>query len=120
MRPVDETNLEYAKLVKLLNGSDMSSAYTDLMQKEERVLDTINRVVNYSNEKQVKATEFMNMSLDGVLHAFFWNMRLLFGEILAAKNAQQLLKSLTKEDRAIYIGMLLVFVALFLFFVFVS
>lgn len=116
----NETNLEYDKLVRLLNSSDTSAVYEELIQKEQRVLDTVNRVVNYSNEKQVVASEFMNMSLDSIIHALFWNLRLVFRDVIGAKNAQDIWRTLTKDDRPIYFGILLVLLALFLFFVFIS
>jgi hypothetical protein len=113
-------NLEYSKLVDLLKKSDNREIYEELMKKEENVLDTINRVVNYSNEKEVKSKEFLNMSLDEIIHKFFWNIKLIFGELLSVKTVQDFSKIVYKDDRRIYIGLLLVIISIFLFFVIIS
>jgi hypothetical protein len=113
-------NLEYSKLIDLLQKTDDREIYEELMKKEENVLDTVNRVVNYSNEKEVKSKEFMNMSLDQIIHKFFWNIKLIFSELLSAKTIQDASKVVLKEDRRIYIGLLLVIISIFLFFVIIS
>ena len=81
------------------------------------MLDTIDRVVNYSNEKQVKESEFLENSLNGIAHDFFWNMRLVMTELYDVKTFQDIVRVLTKDDRKIYLGILAILVGLFLFFI---
>jgi tetrahydromethanopterin S-methyltransferase subunit A len=113
-------NLEYSKLVNLLNKSDQSQVYEELMKKEDHVLDTINRVVNFSNEKEKKSSEFLNKSINEHVHHFFWTMNNILADLSKVKNIQNFRKVLFKDDRQIYIGILLVIIALFLFFVIIS
>ena len=113
-------NLEYSKLVNLLKTTDQSQVYEELMKKEDRVLDTINRVVNFSNEKEIKASEFLNKSINEHAHHFFWTLQNIIADLSKVKNVQTLKKTLFKDDRQIYIGVLLVIIALFLFFVIIS
>ena len=112
--------MEYSKLVDLLNKSDDREIYEELMKKEDRVLDTINRVVNVSNEKEIKGKEFLNMSLNDIVHKFFWNITLIFSELISSKTIQDVKKVLFKDDRKIYIGLLLVLITIFLFFIIIS
>jgi hypothetical protein len=116
------TNLEYAKLVELLNKSDNHEIYEELMKKEEKVLDTVNRVVNFSNEKEVKSHEFTSMSIDQIVHKFYWNMNKIFSDISSKKvsTIQDVGDILLKDDRKIYLGILLVLICIFLFFVLIS
>lgn len=112
-----EKEFGYKDLVKLLDQSDPQNIYEELIKKETRVLDTIDRVVNYSNEKQVKESEFLENSLNGIAHDFFWNMRLVMTELYDVKTFQDIVRVLTKDDRKIYLGILAILVGLFLFFI---
>ena len=112
-----EKQFRYNDLVRLLDRSDPQDIYEELMKKEERVLDTIDRVVNYSNEKQVKESEFLENSLNGIAHDFFWNMKLVMSDLYDVKTFQDLGRVLTKDDRKIYLGILAILVGLFLLFI---
>jgi hypothetical protein len=92
------------------------------MKKEEKVLDTVNRVVNFSNEKEVKSHEFTSMSIDQIVHKFYWNMNKIFSDISSKKvsTIQDVGDILLKDDRKIYLGILLVLICIFLFFVLIS
>lgn len=115
-----EKHMEYSKLVSLLNQSDPHDIYEELMKKETHVLDTVNRVVNYSNEKQVKNSEFANTSINDIAHKLFWNIRLISMELFDVKNVQDLKRVLLKDDRKIYVGLTCVIISLFLFFIIIS
>lgn len=115
-----QRNLEYSKLVSLLESDDKREIYQELMSKEKHVLDTINRVVNVSNEQETASKEFGNLSLNEVLHNFLWHMQLTTQEMFQVKTIRDLKKVFTKDDRIIYIGMLFVLICVFLFFIMIS
>jgi hypothetical protein len=113
-------NLEYSQLVNLLKKSDPKDVYEELVKKEDRVLETIDRVINYSNEKEIKSQEFTSMSLNDIIHKTFWNWRLMINDMYGISTFQDLKKALLKDDRKIYLGILLVLVCVFLFFITIS
>jgi ferritin len=112
--------IEYTKLIDLLNKSDPTEIYEELIKKEDKVLDTINRVVNVSNEKDTKSKEFLNLSFNDIIHKFFWNISLIFSEITHIQTIQDIPKVLFKNDRKIYVGLLLVLLSIFIFFIVIS
>jgi hypothetical protein len=113
-------NLEYSKLQALLKSDDKEEIYLQLMSKEKHVLDTINRVVDASNEKELTSKEFANLSLNEILHNFMWHMQLATQELLRAKTFRDFKKVFTKDDRLIYTGLFFVLVCVFLFFIMIS
>jgi tetrahydromethanopterin S-methyltransferase subunit A len=118
-----ENNLEYSKLLKLLNSKtdDPSTVYEELIKKEDRVLDVVNRVVNYSNEKQVKSEEFMNLSLNHIVARLFTVIKAIMSEIMLVRNFNQFMDVVTKEDdRKIYVGLIFIILAVFIFFIVIS
>jgi tetrahydromethanopterin S-methyltransferase subunit A len=118
-----ENNLEYSKLLKLLNSKtdDPSTVYEELIKKEDRVLDVVNRVVNYSNEKQVKSEEFMNLSLNHIVARLFTVIKAIMSEIMLVRNFNQFMDVVTKEDdRKIYVGLFFIILAVFIFFIVIS
>ena len=113
-------NLEYSQLQELLKNSDPTSVYEELMKKESDVLKTINRVVNVSNEKEIKAKEFGNMSFNDLIHKLFWNLKLMSSEMYEARTVQDLHKIFLKDDRKMYSGIFLVVISIFIFFILIS
>lgn len=113
-------NLEYSQLVDLLNKSRPQDVYEELMKKEEKVLDTINRVVNYSNERETVKSEYMNMSINEHVHTLFKVVKQVQNDLFKAKSLKDVSATMLADDNMFYIGCLLVFVAIFLFFIIIS
>jgi hypothetical protein len=113
-------NMDYRQLLELLKKSDPKEIYEKLMEKEENVLDVVNRVVNVSNEKEIVGKEFMNKSLNDHVYGFFWTIKTLMSDLKKTRTLQGILRELQKDERPIYIGVLLILTALFLFFVLCS
>lgn len=112
-----EDNIDYQALLLLLKKSEPKDVYEELMKKEEKVLDTVNRVVNYSNEKELKESEFLNKTVAQHVSGLFWAMKGIMSELYRMKTIQDVKSTLTKDDRMIYIGIMLLCIAFFLFFV---
>jgi hypothetical protein len=112
---------EYQSVVDLLNKSDQDSVYQDLMKKEDKTLDTINKVIKYYKDNDYKNKQFINMN--------FWEVILRFGDIWTEiyndisntkKYDVSLLSIFLKEDRPIYIGVVLIVISIFIMFIILS
>lgn len=113
-------NVDYKQLLFLLEKSNPTEIYEKLMQKEERVLDIVNRVVNVSNQQELANKEFMNKSLNEHVSSFFWTLKKLSYDLAKAKTFKQISNELRKDERPMYIGVFLLLIAIFLFFVIIS
>jgi hypothetical protein len=108
---------EYKSVVELINQSDQDKVYQELMGKETKTLDTINKVIKYYNDNDYKNKEFVNMS--------FWELVIRFGDIWGEmyndllKN-KNILEIFMKNDRPIYIGILLIIISIFILFIVLS
>ena len=105
---------EYKNLTDIISKSNHETTYQDLMQKEEKVLDTVNSVVKYYQEKKTNRTLFYKLSVIDMLHLFFTEWSLILADIskINSGNLKLSLALFTKNDRMIYIGIMLVFVAI--------
>lgn len=113
-------NLEYNKLVTLLKSTNTEDIYEELLKKEDKVLDTVNRVVNYSNAEEVRQTEFENMSMNELTHNMFWTLQKIGREAWDIKTIQDVYRVMFTGERKFYLGVVVVMVSLFLFFVIIS
>ena len=109
---------EYQSVIDILKKSDQNNVYQDLMKKEEKTLDSINKVVKYYKDNDYKNKEFLNMS--------FWELTIRFGEIwpeiwndIISSDPKYIsfLNIFIKDDRPIYIGVLLIIISIFLLFI---
>jgi hypothetical protein len=104
----------------LLNKSEPSDVYEELMKKEQNVLKTVNRVVNYSNENEVLSKEYLNMSLQDHTYKLFVTLKGLLNELVRVRSSQDIFKALRKDDRLFYVGVLLIIIAVFIIFIIIS
>lgn len=101
---------------KLLKSAKPEHLYEELVQKEDRLLQTLNRVVDYSNKKEMESKEFINMPVKDVAKGFMSSMLELFEDLVKVKTANQLITAMMKSDRIIYFGILVVIFSVILFF----
>jgi hypothetical protein len=108
---------EYQSVVDILGKSDQSNVYQDLMKKEEKTLDSVNKVIKYYKDNDYKSKEFLYMS--------FWELTIRFGEIwpelwsdITSSDPKNIsfFNIFMKDDRPIYIGILLIIISVFLLF----
>ena len=110
---------EYKSLVEILGASETSdTTYEDLMKKEENVLSTVNHVVKHIQDKDIKSKQFIDMSVDTIVQRFFLLWPEMLKDFYASKTSSEIIHSLTKDDRIIYWGLLLIGIGLFMFFMF--
>jgi hypothetical protein len=112
---------DYNELAQsLLNGNiSKDTVYEQIMAKEENRIELINRVVEQSSEKKWSDTMFYNKSIMEVIIMFASTWKTMFGELFVERrfDIDSLQHTLYDGDRKIYTGIMMVFIALFLFFV---
>lgn len=112
---------EYKSVVELLNKSNQDTVYQDLMKKEDKTLDTINKVIKYYKDNDYKNKEFINIS--------FWEAVMRFGDVWTelytdlsnTKNYDMsIIRIIMKDDRPIYVGITIIIIALIMLFIMIS
>ena len=107
---------EYKSLVDILQKSD-EDIYEEVMKKEKNVLSTIDHVVNHIKEENVKSDQFINLSISHIIEKFLLLIPEMIKELSNVRSLQDIIKVISKEDRIIYIGILLIIIGLFIFLV---
>ena len=108
---------EYKALVDILDKSEVDDTYKELMKKEDKVLDTVNAVVNHYREKRSDKKQFINMSIYEMYNLLFLEIPLMMMEMYKVKDINDIIEVLTKNSRLVYIGIILVILSIFLFFI---
>ena len=115
---------EYTNMLHALygdnKGHDLDEVYQELMNKEKNVLDTVDRVVNQKRRKSVRDEQFINMPVYAVVMRFGTVLSTLVSDVVKARSVRKAWAAVHREDRGIYVGLLLIIIALFLLIVQVS
>ena len=116
MVSLDDAYRQYNKLLdtKSISKDDV---YTELMKKEDKVLDVMKRVSETENIKQSDAILFYNRPVIDVIATFINTWRTMFHELVVEDGWKAPDKVFWNDDRKIYVGMMIILVALVLFFV---
>lgn len=101
---------EYQDLVDILSRSNVENSYQDLMKKEDKVLDTVNSVVKYYKENK-HDQYFFNRKVIEIVLGFFDEWSKIIQEII---NGKFTLSSILSINRTIYVGMMIIILALIL------
>lgn len=108
---------EYKDVISILENSNTDNTYSELMEKENKVLDTINSVVKEYKDRNIKDNEFISRSISMNITLFWNDMNLMMKELLNISDYKSIVKILTKGERIIYIGCMCIVLAIILFFV---
>jgi hypothetical protein len=108
--------MEYNDFNNLLQSSKPQHLYEELINKEDRLLQTINRVVDYSNRKDLEAKEFLHTPVKDVAKGFMSSMLDLYEGMFKVKTPEQLAALFIDADRIIYFGILIIIFSAILFF----
>ncbi len=101
---------EYQDLVDILSRSNVENSYQDLMKTEDKVLDTVNSVVKYYKENK-HDQYFFNRKVIEIVLGFFDEWSKIIQEII---NGKFTLSSILSINRTIYVGMMIIILALIL------
>lgn len=94
-----------------------ADAYAELMRQEERVLRTVNRVVNSARGKTVDGGLFTNLSLNDLGMQTMRTLHVVMHDLMHARKPDQVLRAFVDGDRKIYVGLICIALAFVLFFV---
>ena len=111
---------EYKSLIDILSESstnENANTYQDLMQKESNVLSTVNQVVKNIQDKKIKSNQFVEMNINDIVQKFFLIWPDILLEIYQIKNPKDILDIITKDDRVIYLGIMMIIIGCFMFFI---
>lgn len=106
---------EYKEILDIANRTNVEDSYQDLMQKEDKVLDTVNNVVKYYRDEDIKNGEFINQGIAGIIRRYFDVWKEIIDDFTSKDTMYASI--VYKDDRPIYIGITLIIIALFLFFI---
>lgn len=118
---------EYEKLASLLSNDDISKneAYSDLMKKEENVLNILNRISKAKVKEQKQETDFTKVSLENLAYNLYKVGKDIFHELILFSSKEELsvndfIQIFIGNDRLFYVGFMIVLLSLVLFFIDVS
>lgn len=111
---------EYKSLIDILEiSSNHDTTYQELINKEDKVLDTVNNVIKYYRDDEIGKTQFWNLPVSLVAYRFFSVWKDIFDDIVVGNNFN-ILHVLNKDDRLVYIGVMLIFVSVFMYYIEIS
>ena len=107
----------YHDLLQLLKSDEASrkDIYSELMQKEGNVLDTISRVSSQEKIKSLYENTFSHLSIREVFARFAFTWQNIFNELVVERMFDHIIDIFFEKDRKIYVGMMVVFIGMFLF-----
>lgn len=112
--------MEYESLKQVLDYTPASGLYDELMSKEGHVLETVNRVVNHSNQKQLESVEFLNLSMREHMQRFYTTFYKIINDGLRANTREDIALIFWNAETIIYFGVFLVMITMFAVLVYVS
>jgi SNF2 family DNA or RNA helicase len=118
---MSKPNIEYSdyeSIIDILKNSTQDDVYQDLMGKEDKTLDTINNVIKYYKDVDYKKKQFINMSFSEIVIRFSEIYFEIFTDLSEKKLS--ILSILMKNDRPMYIGILLIIISFLMFFIIIS
>lgn len=121
--PTSQINYsEYKSILDIAQNSNIDNSYQDLMKKEQDTLNTVNNVIKYYQDRDIKSKQFVNMSFYEMVIRMSETWTDIYSDILNWKQTKN--NSITevffKEDRSIFLGIFLIITSFFLFFIIIS
>jgi len=109
---------EYKEILDIVQRTNVEDSYQDLMGKETKVLDTVNKVVKFHRDEDIKSGEFIYQDMTTTFTRFFDVWKEIIDDYTAVGNKNKsMIEIFTSGDRPIYVGISLMIVGLILFFV---
>ena len=114
-------DIEYNKILQMIEDPTYTKddVYSELMKKEQHVLDTITRISNQKMESSLKESQLAHMNLFDISVMFATSWKNIIKETINMNviSFDALYHIFWEGDRKIYVGMGIVLFAMFLFFV---
>jgi len=122
-------NTNYNELRDLVTSPNNKDVYTELMNKENYVLGTINKIADNENKKKNTYKKIYNLTLREILLNLLKVIVDIINEMSIIlidpvnKNGtimttiMKLRKTLTKTDRLIYVGLFFIIISILIYFI---
>jgi len=112
---------EYKNLIDTLEQTDHENTYQGLMQKESKVLDTVNQAIKVYKDDKVKRTQFVNTPISDIVHRFFTVWNEIIQDLVSKGNSlTDVYTILNSKDRLVYVGVTLVILSVIFYYVEIS
>ena len=110
---------EYRELMDIINrrGDHGSDKYQELMQKETRVLDTVDRVINDSRLQTIKRTNITEMSIMQIISRTAEVVHDIYLELFTVRSLQDAKDVFVRSDRIVYLGIIVTMIGFFIGFI---
>jgi hypothetical protein len=115
MRPIEYA--EYKEVLDILKRDNVEDSYQDLLSKESEVLDTVNNVVKYYRDNDMRKGEFINQDITHIVVRLVDVWGEVITELVSVSSYKDFIGTITKGDRPIYLGLTFILLALFLFLI---
>ena len=109
---------EYKNLIDTLEQSNHDNTYQEVMSKESKTLDTINRAIKVYKDDEVKHTQFINKPISEIVFLFFNTWIEIITEITTkGQSLNNIFEILYTKDRLVYIGITLIIASIIFYYV---
>lgn len=111
---MEEQHEEVLRGISLLtegSADERADVLASLVRKEERVLQTVDRVVNAARHRAVEATLFTNLSLTDLGRRWMHVLQLVMADLMRVRKPMDVVHALTDGERKVYVGLLMVAIA---------
>lgn len=108
---------EYKTLIDTLEQSNHDLTYQEVMAKESKVLDTINKSIKIFNDEKIKHKQFVNKPISEIVFNFFNTWVEIIQDITTnVDSITSLINILNTKDRLVYIGVSLIVLSIVFFY----
>jgi hypothetical protein len=124
MQSITDAYMEYDFLSQSLtdlenNQVTTENIYEKIMEKEENAINLMNRVAEEKLKNKEKSNTFLNLTIKEIFTVSIIKWLMIYNEVVNFKN-YDLKKVFYDGDRKIYVGVMLIIIALILFFAEIS
>lgn len=123
--PMPWKDPEYVRFVQTVAGTRVdgtsvghesappSEVYTDLMSRERRALDTVDRVVNDARKTELRSSELVDLPVRELAGRAMVAGKAILDDLVQARDARDVGAAMLRGDRKVFVGAALVTIALF-------
>ena len=110
---------DYKEMLALMESpsQNLGDVYTELIKKEDKVLDVLNRMTEFEVKNKKHDTLFYNATIYEAIAMFANTWKNIFVELFVEKRFRDVDHILLDGDRKIYFGIMMILIAFSLFFV---
>ena len=124
MQSITDAYMEYDFLSQSLtdlenNQVTNENIYEKIMEKEENAINLMNRVAEEKLKNKEKSNTLLNLTIKEIFTVSIIKWLMIYNEVVNFKN-YDLKKVFYDGDRKIYVGVMLIIIALILFFAEIS